>query len=69
MLKPKIMDQKISINSTSSNQHPVSLFGRNFLYDGKFTTKQNQHLYGFKSNIPFLYSNAVIVKPSDLNIV
>jgi hypothetical protein len=67
MLKPKLMNQIISIKSTKDKQSPV---GNNFLYDEKFTSnKTEEHVYGFKSNIPFLYSNTVIVRPSNLTIV
>jgi hypothetical protein len=66
MLKPKLMNQSISINSTNENPSPV---GNNFLYDEKFTSTQDKHIYGFKPNIPFLYSNTVIVKPSELKII
>jgi len=67
MLKPKLINNgTISIKSTSSNQQPV---GNNFLFDDKFTNKQDKHIYGFKPNIPFLYSNTMMIKPSDLTIV
>jgi hypothetical protein len=66
MLKPKLMNnQTISINSNNPNSKPV---GNNFLYDDKFTDKSDTHIYGFKPNIPFLYSNTVMVKPSDFTI-
>jgi hypothetical protein len=69
MLKPKLMNQTISINSTTNttNDEP-SPVGKNFLYDDKFTSNQDKHIYGFKPNIPFLYSNTVMVKPSDFTI-
>lgn len=59
------MNQTISINSNNPNSKPV---GNNFLYDDKFTTKSDTHIYGFKPNIPFLYSMTVMVKPSDFTI-